>query len=169
MLERENLLSLIVAQDIAVPVNLPIQQEDDLSFAMKLFNDSGYEILPVVDPATGRLLGDILRSDVIEAYNRELSLRDSLSNAAESFDVAERLGRVDLGDGFALVEYEVPSHLIGKSLLELDLRRRVGVQAVLVKRGARRLVPGPDTILVVGDVILFAGGAADLDERLKRL
>lgn len=169
LLEREALSGLIVAEDVAIPPGAVLRPRDDLSFAMRLFDDVEYQILPVVDADSGRVVADLLRSDVMHAYNRELAMRDSLAVAVDAIGVAERLGTVDLGDGYALIEYEVPSHLIGKSFKELELRRRFGLQAVLIKRGTARLVPGPDTQLESGDVVLFAGEAGDLQDRLAKL
>ena len=169
ILERESLLELIVAQDIAVPVEAPIHPKDDLSFAMKLFADVPFEVLPVVDPADGHLLGDLLRSDVIDAYNRELAMRDSMATTVDAINVADRLGQVDIGDGFTLLEYEIPHHLIGKTLVEIDLRKKVDVQCVLIKRAKTRVVPRPDTVFQEGDVLLVAGDARRMQERLRKL
>lgn len=169
MLEKESLMGLITAQDLASTIQARIHPEDDLSFAMRLFDDVSYEILPVMDPGDGTLVADLLRSDVIHAYNRELSVRDNLAVAVDAIGVAERLGNVDLGDGYLLVEYEVPAHLAGRTMKSLDLRARSGGQAILVKRGNKRLVPGPDTELMAGDVVLFAGEARVLEEKLQKL
>ncbi|MCB2156085.1 chloride channel protein [bacterium] len=169
ILERESLLELIVAQDIAVPVEAPIHPKDDLSFAMKLFADVPFEVLPVVDKADGHLLGDLLRSDVIDAYNRELAMRDSMATTVDAINVADRLGHVDIGDGYALIEYEVPVHLVGKTLVEIDLRKKAEAQCVLIKRHKQRLVPRPDTVFQAGDALLLAGDPRKMNERLRKL
>lgn len=169
MLEKESLLALVLAEDISVPVAVPVRPGDDLSFAMKIFTDVEFGVLPVVDPKTGEVVGDLLRSDVIHAYNRELAIRDSLAVAVDAIGVAERLGDVDMGGGYSLVEYEVPARVVGKTFRDLDLRGRLGLQAILVRRGNDRVVPGPETTLRPGDVILFAGASENLRERLKSI
>ncbi len=169
MLEKDSLLGLVVAEDVAAPVKVPIRPLDDLSFAMKLFNEIEYEILPVVDHETGQVQGDLLRSDVINAYNRELAMRDSLAVAVDAIGVAERLGNVDLGGGYRLVEFEVPSHLAGNTLAKLHLRQRAGAQVILVRRGQKRLVPDADTELKPGDVLLLAGESEDIEQKLRVL
>lgn len=168
MLERESLLALVLAEDVAAPPRAMIGPEDDLSLAMSLFNDAEHEILPVVD-AENCIVGDLLRSDVIAAYNQELAVRDSLGTAVDAIGVAERLGNVDLGGGYALVEFDVPAHLVGKTLVELDLRRKHGIQAILLKRGEHRIVPGPDTRLETGDILLLAGETGRVGELVEKL
>ncbi len=169
MHEKESLLSLVLAEDIAAPVPLSLKPDDDLSFAMKLFSEYQYDILPVVDPETGQVVGDLMRNDIIYTYTQELAQRDTIGLAVDAIGVADRLGGVDLGGGYAIVEYEVPAHLIGANFKDLDLRRKFGFQALLVKREKEHIVPGPDTNLQPGDVILFAGLKEDLETKLSHL
>ncbi len=169
MLERETLLGLIVAEDVSTPVPVNVHPGDDLGVVMRMFGDSNVDVLPVVDRLTGELMGDLLRGDVIEAYNRELAMRDALSSADAAFTVAERLGQVDIGEGYALMEYEVPAHLNGKTLADVDLRRRAGAQAVLLKRQEARMVPGAMTELQTGDVLVLAGELARMEEGIRNL
>jgi trk system potassium uptake protein len=63
-----------------------------------------------------------------------------------------------LDAGFALVEVEAPSTLLGRSLSELHLREKHGVTIVCVKP-ARGLFTyaTPDTVLEAGDVVVVAG------------
>ena len=69
---------------------------------------------------------------------------------------------VDLGDGHQLREIMAPPHVTGRSLRQLALRERVGVQVLLVRsrkpEGATHLrVPHGDDILVEGDTVIVAG------------
>lgn len=63
-----------------------------------------------------------------------------------------------LDAGFALVEVEAPSTLLGRSLSEIHLRERYGVTIVCVKpaRGPFTYAT-PDTVLEAGDVVVVAG------------
>jgi CIC family chloride channel protein len=169
LVEREVLLELLVAQDVMNPVGVTVHPDDDLGMVMKLFDDGDHEILPVVDRATGRVVGDLHRGDIIEAYNQELAQRDVASTAVDAINLSDRVGGVELGDGYVLVEYEVPERLAGKTLVQLDVRRRVNAQVLLVKRKGARLVPGPDTTLAVGDTLLLAGQSHELEEKLPTL
>ena len=169
MLERESLMSLIVAQDIASPLPPTLKPGDDLSLAMRLVHQTKAEALPVLDPESGVLLGDVTREDLISIYSRELETRDTAASALDSINLSERLGGVDIGDGFSIVEHEAPQHLDGKSLAELQVRQRTGAQVILLRRRGRGLVPGPDTRVQVGDVLVLAGKADTIREKLRTL
>jgi Trk K+ transport system NAD-binding subunit len=78
---------------------------------------------------------------------------------------AERAGKVALGGRIVLMEAEVRSDFVGKSLKKLDLRRKYDVQVMLVRRKSteggsvkiKREIPGPDFELRRGDVMLLLG------------
>lgn len=169
MLEKETLLSLIVAQDIASPLPPSLKPGDDLSLAMRIADQHKAEAIPVLDPVDGAMLGEITRGDLIETYQRELADRDSANAALDAINLSERLGGVDIGDGYGIMEFEVPAHLDGQTLVQVDLRRRVGAQAILLRKEGRTLVPGPDTLLATGDILVLAGESESVRERLRGL
>ena len=47
--------------------------------------------------------------------------------------LANRGHEVNLGDGYTLREVEAPASFYGRSLRELDLRRRLGIQVLLLR------------------------------------
>jgi chloride channel protein, CIC family len=169
MLEKESLMALVTASDVATPISSVVYADDDLSLAMNLFSQSDFEILAVLDRKTELLLGDVMRSDIMRAYNQELSVRDSLGVTMDAIGTAERLGMVDIGDGYSLLEFEVPYHLTGKTLAELDLRKKAEAQVILVKRHGKQIVPGPKTELKIGDVLLLAGRADLIEEKIRKV
>lgn len=168
LVEREALMELIVAQDLAVPVKCPVHPEDDLSMVANMLDDVAFEVFPVVDPESGVLCGDLIRSDVIEAYNRELARRDAVSTAVDAIGAADRLDVVDIGDGQVILEYEAPRHWDGRTLAELNLRQKAGAQVLLIKRGREQVFPGPQTALQTGDRVVLTGQGKRLEKDLAR-
>jgi trk system potassium uptake protein TrkA len=90
--------------------------------------------------------------------------------------VAHRLGDVNLidfiplGEGYSLRQLAAPPSFTGKSLVELRLRNRFGVQVVAIHadREARVMVnPAPETIVRERDILFVLGRDEDLD-RLKK-
>jgi len=68
------------------------------------------------------------------------------------------LERVLLGGAAELAELEAPAEFVGKTLVELDVRRRYGVSVVAIRRGSsvlasleqnERMAPG-DVLVVIG-------------------
>jgi trk system potassium uptake protein TrkA len=80
--------------------------------------------------------------------------------------VARRLGSSNVLDAFhiasnlSVIEIATPVEFVGRSLAELDLGRRHGIQVLAVKELVPeriRLVPGPATVCKDSDILLLAG------------
>lgn len=74
---------------------------------------------------------------------------------------------VELGEDHALVYMTAPAPLCGKSLAELDLRKKFGVNVVAVQHGSSGeagafAVPAPDTVIRPGDVLIVVGSSEHL-------
>lgn len=65
----------------------------------------------------------------------------------------------ELAPGYDLVEVLVPAPFVGRTLAELDLRRRLGVQVVAIRRSGAEAaqLPEPDMRLQPGDILFVAG------------
>lgn len=79
----------------------------------------------------------------------------------------------ELAEGFSIVEVEAPPGIIGKRLVELDLRRRFRINLVAIKRMERgpagepvlkkfNPVPSPDELIGKGDLLAVVGSVIDL-------
>lgn len=80
---------------------------------------------------------------------------------------------VELAEGFSVIEVNAPAGLVGKTLQELDLRRRFRTNLVAIKRplpgkdggvaGQQfNPVPMPDEVIREGDVLALVGSVLDL-------
>lgn len=173
--DLENLKDLLVARDLVSDSYPFLNPEDNLDHAMHLFGKTDIEEIPVLDPEDpGKLLGRVHETQVIQAYNREIFNKDTLTEIRGSMQSIERTHMETLVEGFALVEMQAPLSFVGKDLQELALRQRYGVQVYLVKKrvqdGRRgdemvEVMPRPDTVIEQGDYLLLAGR----EETLKRL
>lgn len=77
---------------------------------------------------------------------------------AEQLTAPAVLARLHLGPAHDIVELLTPRSIAGKSLLELDLRRRLGVTVLLIKRENDLIVsPSADTRLLEGDLLVVVG------------
>jgi trk system potassium uptake protein TrkA len=75
-----------------------------------------------------------------------------------------------IGDEFSVAELAPPAAIVGKSLAELNLRRKYEVNVIAVRElvpERTHLVPGPDYVLKDSDVLVVAGRQEDL-ERLRQ-
>jgi CIC family chloride channel protein len=173
LVDAGTLRDLVIAADLAradVPVVTP---EDDLDRVMRIFGGKNREELPVVtDLESRRFLGTVTRAHLLEAYHRELMKRDMVAELAGGLSSSEA-DAIHLGEDHWMKQVDVPGSFVGRSLRELDVRRTLGVQIVMLRR--RRdgsltdqwveMVPGPDTELQLGDMVV-AVGPRDAVQRL---
>jgi trk system potassium uptake protein TrkA len=71
------------------------------------------------------------------------------------------LERLELGDNTELVEIEAPETFVGKTLIDLDVRRKHAISVVAIRRGAtvRASIEGTER-LEEGDVLVVIGAPA---------
>lgn len=83
---------------------------------------------------------------------------DAGRRLAEELLAPTVLERVHLGPDYSVVELVAPDSLVQQTLAQTDLRARMGVTVLVVKRGEQLLVSPPaDTILLPGDLLLVLG------------
>jgi trk system potassium uptake protein TrkA len=71
------------------------------------------------------------------------------------------LDRVELGDNIELVELEVPAQYVGKTLVELDVRRRFDITVVAIHRGDKIVAnPSRDEALREGETLMVIGSSS---------
>ena len=79
----------------------------------------------------------------------------------------------ELADGFSIVEIAVPAAIVGKTIQELDLRRKYRINLIATKTveteedGSTAIksfnaVPSPDQKLQAGEIMAFSGSVLDI-------
>jgi CBS domain-containing protein len=168
LFEEEALRHVVVAADLIETDRPTVRESDDLDAALQLLSSTGVAELAVVaedDPT--RLIGALHERDVLEAYHRAMLERDLAGGLSSRVGLAERGPELDLGGGFVLGEVEAPRSFAGRTLGELELRARHGVQVLLLRSGGEVRVPGADDRVELGDVLVVAGPAGAV-QRLER-
>ena len=120
----------------------------------------------VVGKATDELHGKLLEKIGVEKVvypERDMGVR--LANTLTSSNILEI---IELSPDYGVAEISASSELIGKTLRDLNLRARFGVNIVAIRRTDNevQVSPGPDDIIKEGDVLL-ALGATDSLGRLE--
>ena len=171
--QADALGTLVVAADVAnsgVPFVVP---DDNLDLVMHVFGRVPNDQLPVVDdPSTMVVVGRITRDAVIDAYNQRVFQADLAGGFHSLLDAVQGERRVQVVGDIMLAEVDVPSSLMGLTLGEADLRRRYGVEVLLIHtpgveqgnlEGRPGKLPGPDVRLEPGDKLLVMGTAEAID------
>jgi len=172
--QAEELGGIVVAADLADPKAPFVVPSDSLDLVMHLFGRTHHEELPVCDSQERRsVLGVVTKTAVIDAYNKRVFQADltggfgSLVDAVHDGRSLEVLGGVHLG------EIVVPAGWVGKNLRQIDPRRRLRIEVVLIHRpagaggtgdldGRPGMFPSPDYVFEAGDRVLVLGDPRDI-------
>jgi CIC family chloride channel protein len=163
--ESEALDSLLLAYDLLNPIHHYFTPSDSLDIIMKAFSELDMDELPVINNDRERIfIGTISKNDVIETYNTEMLKRDTVSSVSSYISSLHKFNQVQLIDGKVMSEIEIPGEFINKSLRELNVRNRFGVEVVLIKQKSKKnkeerdiVLPDPDYHFQPGDIILILG------------
>jgi CIC family chloride channel protein len=165
--DEEYLSGLVIAADIAQPATTYLHAEDNLDLVMHQFGRNNQDELPVVEnDYTFRLIGSVQRKDVIDAYNREIFKFDLAGGVHSVVTAVSKEREVELTEGYKLAEVDPPDGFIGKSIRELDIRSRYGVEIILIRKpvqdthsipGRPGAIPTPDYVVNPGDKFLVLG------------
>jgi CIC family chloride channel protein len=167
--DYEAVRCVVIASDLMDHNVTVVKAEESLDTVMQLFGKFDLREIPVVEK--GQLAGTIRRSDVIEAYNREIFKLDMSSSFATSLRLQQKMHsqRVSLGGGFQILEADPSNEFVGKSLEELRLRERFGATVLTIKRESdgkdermSYMLPKPSTVIQKGDRLLLFGLQKDL-------
>jgi CIC family chloride channel protein len=173
--DYETVCNVCIASDLMDRKVAVVTPRETLDMVMQLFGRFALEEIPVVDK--GQLIGTIRKSDVIEAYNREIFKLDMASGLATSFRLHQRteLERLALLEGVLILEVSAPRQFADKSLEELKLRERYGATVLTIKRltsgGGEKvsyILPTPATRIKRGDVLIVFGLQDDLSRFPRR-
>jgi len=167
--------SFLLATDLAREDVPSLTPEQDLDTVMRIFRGRNREELPVVaGDDSDLLIGVLSRRHLVDTYNSELMKRDMVTGLSGSL-TATATTEVQLGDGYRMAELDAPGAFLGRTLRELDVRARFGVQVLLIHRpkpataGASvDILTEPDTQVRRGDRLVVLAREDDL-ARLRSL
>jgi trk system potassium uptake protein TrkA len=117
----------------------------------------------VIAKAGSQLHGEILSrvgADRVVLPERETGLR-----LAHSFNVPNVIDYLDVAPNFGIEKIRPPASFIGRSLGELDLKTRLGLTPIALRRGQQVFVnPARDERLAEGDELILIGRDDKLDQ-----
>ncbi|MCB0219622.1 MAG: chloride channel protein [Chrysiogenetes bacterium] len=168
ILGEEELGDLIVAGDVASNAVPAVAPDITLSVCMDRFLAAESDRLPVADPKSRVFLGTISEHDVISLYNREILKKDFLGTVRyeNSDDDERRRNFIQLPSGYQVQMIQLPSHMAGKSLRELNLRARFMLSVVAIKHPGeeeKNEIPNAEMPLRQGDQLVVVGNIQDIE------
>jgi len=169
-LGRPEALQQVKAAEVVYPDVPVLQLSDRLTDAIGHWSQVSRDRLPVVDGVESRCyVGELSAGDIIFLYSQEVL---GTETRLARFDRPTEGGRpettyVELAKEYVVAQVKLPDSFRGRTLRDLDARRRFGVNVIEVKRrlgseNEHRLIPGPDTELRAGDGLIVVGRPSDI-------
>ncbi|MFH1197647.1 MAG: chloride channel protein [bacterium] len=164
--EYEYLREMLVARDIARPGIVIVHPHDDLEYVLNLFAKQNVEELPVAEvDDIDTIIGTIKKQDIISAYNQESLKNDAAGGLARELKSIKKLEASKVAEGYSIVEHYALPEFVGKSLAQLRIRNRFGLEVLMIKKenqffsdnDTEVIVPGPDYLIQKEDVLVFFG------------
>jgi len=177
--EKETLENILIVKDISDTFIPVITENDNLDYVFKMLSQKEYDQLPVVDIKNLRKIkGSISKTDILDAYNKEIFRRDALEGIAGYISAAEKSKSVRLLDGYSLIEIEAPVIFYGKTIKDAAVRKNYGIEIILIKKPALhktslkvnnfiKIIPDPDYKIEQDDIFLVAGPKNKIEELRK--
>ncbi len=163
LFDRDLLQNVFIADDIASKDVVSVTPEDNCQTVLENLTERGLEGIPVVDEGKShKLLGMIWRRDILDAYNREIERRDITATFASRITMKNIDSEVHFIEGYAITEIAAPKIFVGKSIRELNVRVRYGVDVLLIRNNSEqgskiKAIPDPNYVISYSDSIVIAG------------
>jgi trk system potassium uptake protein TrkA len=114
-------------------------------------------VAKAVNPLHGKVL-EKLGVDRVVYPEKEMAIR-----VAHSLLVGEFIEEIPIGEKHSLFELKPFDFMLGKTLRELDVRKRFGVSVLAIKRGENLIVnPMGDEKILPGDILVVLGTTEQL-------
>jgi len=101
-------------------------------------------------------------ADEVVYPEKQMALRIATKYASESI-----LDFISLDNNYSIYELKVPKEWYGKSLSQLDIRKKYNVNILTVRRNREVFIPAPDTVMQYDDVALVIGEEHDIYKCFK--
>ncbi len=113
---------------------------------LKLFGKENVDKFPVVSMHDqGKIIGTVLRQDVISAYNRESIKFDIADGLARELKTINKMKSANVTEGHSIVERSVKPEFVGKTLKELRLRNKYGLEVLMIRQNSFDLSDDSDS------------------------
>lgn len=166
--EYQHIRETLIASDIARPEVKTVFKSDDLDYTLKLFGASSVDQLPVVTRSEPlKAIGTIWRQDVINAYNQESFKHNITDELAQDLTRIEKAKISKVSEGYAIIEKKAMSKFVGKTLVQLRLRNKYGLEVLMIKQpqgifadksdSLKIIMPDPDYVIKEDDILVLFG------------
>jgi CIC family chloride channel protein len=172
--EYDSLREMVVANDIARPEVISVNEDDTLDHVFKLFGNTNLDQFPVMSATdNSKVVGTLRRQNVITAYNRASLKYNITEGLASELKSIKKTSVSKVAEGYSIVEKLAPQSFIGNTLVELKLRNKFGLEVLMIKKRKSMLENEDEEIVIpdaaykieTNDTLVFFGA----DEKIKSI
>ena len=101
-------------------------------------------------------------ADEVVYPEKQMALRIATRYASDSI-----LDFIHLDNNYSIYEMKVPKDWFGKTLSQIDIRKKFKINVLTMKRGKNVFIPAPDTEIKPDDVAFVIGELRDIQKCFK--
>ena len=131
---------------------------------------------------TTSLLKELGAKKVISRATNDVQMKFLLSNGADevvypeeqmALRIATRyasdsiLDFIHLDNSYSIYEMKVPKEWYGKTLSQIDIRKKYRINVLTIKRNKKVFIPSPDTEIITDDIAFVIGELKDIQKCFK--
>ena len=98
-------------------------------------------------------------ADEVVYPEKQMALRIATKYASDSI-----LDFIHLDNNYSIYELKVPKDWFGKSLSQIDIRKKFKINILTIKRGEEVFIPSPDTVIETDDIAFVIGEVRDIQK-----
>ena len=177
LFDKDELNHVLIAGDLVENQYPKLLPNENCRTAIEMLNKYSLDYLPVMDPDNSdKQLGLIWRKDIDDAYQKEIEKKELTSDLAKKIQISNMNTDVHILEGYTVTEVRVPPEFIGKSLAQLKIRSKFGVDVLSIKqrnpsdksfvKETVRMIPDANHQLAENDILVVAGESHNV-EKLK--
>jgi CIC family chloride channel protein len=163
LFEKDALNSLLIAGDLANTDFEVLTHEDNCKRALEIMRVHEFEGIPIVEAFNSKkIIGMLWRKDIQDAYQKEINKIELSHNLASSISMKDDLTNIHFIEGYSIAEIKTPESFIGKSIKEINIRAKYGVDVLSIKTAKKgsfsiKAIPNPDYVFKSADTFVIAG------------
>jgi trk system potassium uptake protein TrkA len=101
-------------------------------------------------------------ADEVVYPEKQMAIRMATKYASKTI-----LDFINLDNNYSIYELKIPKDWIGKTLAQLDIRRKYNVNILTIKRNGEVFIPNPDTQMQSDDITFVIGEDRDIYKCFK--
>jgi CIC family chloride channel protein len=170
LFENDELQEVLVAADVYEPKYETVSLDDNSNLAMEKMRKYDWESLPVTDSENSKkVIGVVHIKDIQDAYYKAIERIDLADSFASSIRKTDEGDELHFMEGYSVLQIHVPKQFVGKSIKELNIRARFGVDILSVKTVSKKsaqikAIPSPDYVFQENDSIILAGEVKNINK-----